>query len=193
MPPFDLAGALRRLKPEKHASPLNRRNDAELAFVDDEPIAGAALLLDSTVYIDVLTGKTPEKVDQLLRVRTLYHSAVVVGELTNRLGARISRNKKEAQARAKLLKAINEIPDYRVLVPTVLNWGEAGIIAGIMARLGGYASGRIQDDLNDALIFLQARANGLAVLTANVGDFDRLEQLLPDVRILFYRAHPHGA
>lgn len=190
MPPFNLSGSLRRLKPEKHTSPLNRRNDAKLAFVDDEPIAGNALLLDSTVYIHVLTGKTPAKVDQLLRVRTLYHSAVVVSELTNRLGARIPRSNKEVQARAKLLEAINEIPDYRVLAPTVLDWGEAGIIAGIIARLGGYASGRTQDDLNDALMFLQARATGLAVLTANVGHFDRLQQLLSDVRVLFYRTNP---
>jgi len=190
MPPFDLSGSLRRLKPEKHTSPLNRRNDAELTFADDEPLAGTPLLLDSTVYIHVLTGKTPTKVDQLLQVRTLNHSAVVVGELTNRLGARIPRNNKEVQARTTLLKAINEIPGYRVLTPTALNWGEAGIISGIIARLGGYTPGRTQDDLNDALIFLQARANGLAVLTANVSHFDRLQQLLPDVKVLFYPTHP---
>jgi predicted nucleic acid-binding protein len=190
MPPFDLSGSLRRLKPEKHTSPLNRRNDTELTFVEDEPLAGAPLLLDSTVYIHVLTGKTPAKVDQLLQVRTLNHSAVVVGELTNRLGARIPRNSKEVQARAKLLTAINEIPEHRVLTPTALGWGEAGVISGVIARLGGYASGRTQDDLNDALIFLQARAQGLAVLTANVGHFDRLQQLLPEVRVLFYRATP---
>ncbi len=190
MPPFNLSGSLRRLRPEKHTSPLSGRNDAELTFVDDEPLAGPALLLDSTVYIHVLTGKTPAKVDQLLQIRTLNHSAVVVGELTNRLGARIPRDNREAQARAKLIETINEIPDYRVLLPTVVNWGEAGIISGIIARLAGYPSGRTQDDLNDALIFLQARANGLAVLSANVGHFDRLQQLLPDVRVLFYRTNP---
>ena len=38
-----------------------------------------------------------------------------------------------------------------------MNWGEAGILSGIVARLGGYPAGRTQDDLNDALIFLQAR------------------------------------
>ena len=169
MPPFNLSGSLRRLKPEKHTSPLNGRNDAELTFVDDEPLAGPALLLDSTVYIHVLTGKTPAKVDQLLEIRTLNHSAVVVGELTNRLGSHVPRDNRERQARARLIEAIHEIPDYRVLVPTVVNWGEAGVISGIIACLVRYPSGRTQDDLNDALIFLQASANGIAVLTANIG------------------------
>jgi len=190
MPPFDINGSLRRLKPEKHTSPLVRRSDADLTFIDGEPDAGSALLLDGTVYIHVLTGKTPTKVDQILRVRTINHSSVVVGELTNRLGAHIPRNEREVRAREKLLEAINGIPAHRLITPTAMNWGEAGILSGIIARLGGYPAGRMQDDLNDALVFLQGRANGLAILTANVADFDRLQQLLPDVRALFYRPNP---
>lgn len=190
MPPFDVNGSLRRLKPEKHTSPLVARSGADLTFIDGEPAAGPPLMLDSTVYIHVLTDKTPAKVDQLLRVRTINHSSVVVGELTHRLGARIPRNQREAQAREKLLEAINEIPAHRLLTPTATNWGEAGVLSGIVARLGGYPAGRTQDDLNDTLIFLQARANGLAILTANVADFDRLQQIVPEVRVLFYRPTP---
>ena len=189
MPPFDINLSLRRLKPEKHKSALVRRNDADLSFVDNEPAAGPPLLLDSMVYIHVLRGKTPAKVDNLLRVRTINHSAVVVGEMTNRLGVRIPRDKKESDAREKLLEAINGIPAHRLLTPTATNWGEAGIIAGILARLGGYPDGHTQDHLNDALVFLQARANGATILTANVADFDHLQQLLPDGRVLFYRAN----
>jgi predicted nucleic acid-binding protein len=189
MPPFDVNGSLRRLKPEKHNSALVRRDEADLIFIDNEPAAGPPLLPDSTVYIHVLRGKTPTKVDDLLQVRTINHSAVVVGEMTNRLGARIPRNQKESDAREKLLEAINGIPVHRLLTPTATNWGEAGIIAGILARLGGYPDGQTQDHLNDALIFLQARANGATILTANVADFDRLQQLLPDGRVLFYRAN----
>ena len=188
MPPFDVNGSLRRLKPEKRTSHLARRADGDLSFVDPQTIAGQALLLDSTVYIHTLTGKTPTEVDQMLQVRTINHSSVVVGELTNRLGAHIPRDQREIDARGKLLEVINGIPSHRVLTPTVLNWGEAGILSGILARLGGYPAGRTQDDLNDALIFLQARASGLAVLTANVAHFDRLQQLLPDGGVLFYRA-----
>lgn len=187
MPPFDVNGSPRRLKPEKHTSALVRRSDADITFVDGEPVAGPSLILDTTVYIHVLTGKTPRRVDQLLQIRTIHHSSVVVGELTNHLGARIPRNQREDEAREKLLGAINGIPAHRLLTPTATNWGEAGVLSGIVARLGGYPTGRTQDDLNDTLIFLQARANGLALLTANVADFERLQQLVSDVRVLFYR------
>jgi predicted nucleic acid-binding protein len=190
MPPFDVNGSLRRLKPEKRISRLLKRSEADLAFVDSKNVAGPGLLLDSTVYIHVLRGKTSANVDQLLKIRTINHSSVVVGELTNRLGARIPKNDKEIHARAKLLQVINEIPAHRLLTPTAMIWGEAGILTGIIARLGGYHAGRTQDDLNDALIFLQARAAGLTILTANVADFDQLQQLLPDVRVLFYRSNP---
>jgi predicted nucleic acid-binding protein len=189
VPPFDIDGSLRRLKAEKHVSALVGRSEADLTFIDNEPAAGPALLFDSTVYIHVLRGKAPIKIEELLQTRTLYHSAVVVGELTNRLGARVPQNHKESDAREKLLEAINGIPAHRLLTPTGTNWGEAGIIAGTLARLGGYPDGQTQDHLNDALIFLQARANGAIVLTANVADFDRLQQLLPDGRVLFYRAN----
>ena len=191
MPPFDIIGSLRRLKPEKHTSPLVRRSDADITFIDGEPVAGSPLLLDSTVYIHVLTGKTPTKVDQLLQVRTINHSSVVVSELTNRLGARIPRNQREVEAREKLVEAINGIPAHRLLTPTATNWGEAGVLSGIIARLGGYPGGRTQDDLNDTLIFLQARANGLAILTANVADFDRLQQLVPMYKSCFTGRFPN--
>jgi phage I-like protein len=37
------------------------------------------------------------------------------------------------------------------------------------------------------VVFLQAQKLGLTVLTANVGDFDPLLQLVPSGRVLFYR------
>jgi len=43
--------------------------------------------------------------------------------------------------------------------------------------------------LGDCILFLQAQKLGLTVLTANVGDFDPLLQLLPSGRVLFYRRH----
>jgi predicted nucleic acid-binding protein len=187
MSAFDIIGSLRRLKPEKRTAPIARRNDADLAFVDTEPAAGPPLLLDSTVYIHVLRGKTPSLVDNLLAIRTLNHSSVVVGELTNHFGARIPQSRREVDARGKLLQVVNSIPAHRLLVPTAIHWSEAGIIAGMLARLGGYPAGQSQDDLNDALIFLQARSHGAVVLTANVIHFDYLQQIMPEGRVLFYR------
>jgi predicted nucleic acid-binding protein len=189
VPPFDLARALRRLKPEKRAAPLARRADAGLTFVDNESAAGPPLLLDTCVYLHVLRGKTPDKVDALLRTRTLLHSAVAIAELANRLGARVPRNEKERAARATLARVIAEIPAHRVVTPSVVMWGEAGILAGLRARLGGFNKGQEQDSLNDALLLVQARAEGATVLTENLADFDLLQQLLPDARVLFYRTN----
>ena len=41
--------------------------------------------------------------------------------------------------------------------------------------------------LHDALLYLQARKLGCAVLTRNIGDFDPLNQLVPGGHILLYR------
>lgn len=41
--------------------------------------------------------------------------------------------------------------------------------------------------LQDCVLFLQAQKLGLVVLTANVGDYDILLQLIPTGRVLFYR------
>lgn len=183
---FDLDRALRRLKPEKQ-KPLGRRPAAQLTFVDDEDPAGVPILLDTCVYLHVLRGRTPHEVDGLLRTRTIHHSATALAELTHRFGARVPTDARERSARARLAQVIRAIPSHRIVVPAVAIWGEAGIIAGLRARLGGFAPGREQEALNDALILLQARAIGAAVLTANTSDYDILQQLEPSSRVLFYR------
>jgi predicted nucleic acid-binding protein len=184
---FDLDRTLRRVKPERHAAQLDRRPDAELTFVDDEPLVGAPLLLDTCVYLHVLRGRTPSRVDDLLRTRTLHHSATALAELTNRFGSRLPANTRERKARETLALVIREIPPHRMINPTVAMWGEAGIIAGLHARVGGFAQAGGHDTLNDALILLQAIGIGAAVLTANISDFDILQQLAPTGRVLFYK------
>jgi predicted nucleic acid-binding protein len=164
--------------------------DADLSFVDNEGLAGPPLLLDTCVYLHVLRGKTPDKVDALLRSRTLLHSAVAIGELANRLGARVPSNAKDRAARAKLSRAIADIPEHRVVTPSVAMWGEAGILVGLHARLAGFNRGQEQDSLNDAILLVQAHAAGAIVLTENLADFDILQQLVPHARVLFYRANP---
>lgn len=60
------------------------------------------------------------------------------------------------------------------------------MLAGLAFRLGGYPTGQERKLPNDALVFLQALENGQIVLTGNIGDFDILNQLVPEGRILFY-------
>lgn len=157
-------------------------------MADEEPPIGAPLLLDTTVYLHVLRGKTTPLVDALLRTRALYHSATAVAELTFRFGARRAASARERAARAQLEGAVEEIPTHRLIWPTPEIWAEAGILAGMRARAGDLPAS--QQGLNDALILLQARRVGAMALTANVDDFDILSQIAGGAGVVYYREAP---
>ena len=65
---------------------------------------------------------------------------------------------------------------------------EAGILCGLVFRLGGVQAGQEVAALNDATIFLHALERGLTVLTRNHNDFDRINQIMPGCKVLFYKA-----
>ena len=65
-------------------------------------------------------------------------------------------------------------------------WREAGILAGLLARLQGYGKSEQRKALNDALIFLTAAKSGCIVLTRNLSDFDLLMQLDLRGQAIFY-------
>ena len=64
---------------------------------------------------------------------------------------------------------------------------EAGMLAGMHARLQGLQRQDRQPLLNDALLFLQALSQGCHLLTRNIADMDYLQQLQPGGQVLFYR------
>ena len=88
---------------------------------------------------------------------------------------------------AEIRGTIFDISAHRLSAPSVRTTGEAGILAGLAARLGGIASGREQALLNDAMLYLQAIEQGQVLLTRNIREFDWFDQLLPSGRVLFYR------
>jgi predicted nucleic acid-binding protein len=184
---FDLARALRRLKPAKFSAPLVRRSAEELPFVYSLLHPGPELLLDTTVYIDGLQGRTPHQVGALMALRICNHSSVCVSELTHAFGRLALSHPETANTLARIAETISAMPPHRVSEPTQSSWGTAGMLAGLAFRLGGYQPGQEGKLLNDALIFLQALESGQAVLTGNIRDFDLLNQLLPEGRIILYR------
>lgn len=185
---FDLQGALRRLKPQRSAA-LRRRSDAELAFVEDEPLTGPPLLLDTCVYIDILQARDPGALRPLLNGRARRHSAVCLAELAHVFGRLDPSHPGTAKALAEVGGVIeSDIPRHRIEAPDVECWGAAGILGGLLFRLGGFQKGQEKALLADALILLQAAKSGCTVLTSNVAHFDLLNQLLPASRVLFYRA-----
>ena len=188
--PFDAKAALRSIKPDKRTAPVARRDDAQLSWVDHEPQIGGPLLLDTCVYLDVLRGTSPDAVDALLTYRLCHHSAVCLSELTHVFG-RLDPSHAATKAVLKTVQdTIADIPSHRLSAPDVDAWGTAGILAGLLTRLTNAPKneGHERRFLNDALILLQARAMGVAVLTANTRDFDFLTQLVPGAKAVFYRA-----
>jgi len=155
--------------------------------MEDVPVAGAPVLLDTTVYIDILQGRSPEALDRLVSLRLCNHSAVCVAELTPAFGRLDPQDTRTAKALAAIAATIRDIPSHRLFAPDAEVWGSAGILAGLMFRLGDYPSGAERKCLNDALVFLQARKLGCAIVTGNAKDFTILTGLVPDGRAIVYR------
>jgi hypothetical protein len=186
MASFDFDGAVRwaRFDPQRT---LVRRADGELPFVSDDRIGGQGLLLDACVYIDQLQDRSPALLDLLIAARQTNHSTVAVQELMHTVGVLAPSDPRSPSAIAAIRRLIVSMPSHRIFAPDVDVLGRAALLSGILCRLQGYAADRKLRALQDCVLFLQAQKLGFAVLTANIGDFDLLLQLLPAGRTLFYR------
>jgi len=150
---------------------------------------GGPLFLDTTVYLDVLQGRSPAELDRLLTYRLCHHSAVCLSELTHAFGRLNPKHGLTKTALGAIRKTVADIPEHRLHAPDTAIWGEAGILAGLLFRMSNLPKGEGHERrfINDALIFLQARQLGASVLTGNIRDFDFLSQLVPTGRIVVYR------
>jgi len=187
---FDVAASIRRLKPQKRTESLSRRDDAELLFAEQVDVVGPPILLDTTVYIDVLQGRLPEAVAGLLRVRQINHSSVAVAELSHLLGRLDPAHPQTGKVCETVEDTIANIPLHRLHAPSIEAMAEAGILTGVYARVQGLQRQDKQPLLNDAQLFLQALVQGCHLLTRNISDMDCLQQLQPAGRVLFYRQKP---
>jgi hypothetical protein len=186
---FDLSETLRSLKPQKYNGTLERRADHDLPWIADEAAIGGPMFLDTSVYLDVLQGRSPVEVDRLLTYRRCHHSAVCLSELTHAFG-RLDPKHASTKAVLETIEAtVKDIPDHRLHAPDAAIWGQAGVLAGLLFRLSNLPKGEGHERrfINDALVFLQARQLGASVLTGNVRDFDFLTQIIPTGRIILYR------
>lgn len=179
---------MRRLKPERLSGSLRRRADDELTFVESARRIGPPLLLDTCVYVDQLEGTAPAAVDALLKSRVLVHLSVCLAELSHNFGRLDPGHPQTAGVLRELRAVFADIPPHRI--EDDIRAGllvEAGILAGLVYRLGGFQRGQEVAALNDATIFLHALEKGYTVLTRNIRDFDFLGQMMPAGRVLLYR------
>jgi predicted nucleic acid-binding protein len=178
--------SLRRIKPDKHLRRLRPTSRSALTFVHQLERPFPKLLLDTTVYIDELQGKLPRDVEIALRLTEVWHSTVTEGELTALSGLLRPAHPGTRTAVGQVLASVDRRPPHRILNPDRDVWREAGILAGLLARLQSYGKSEQRRTLNDALIFLTAAKFGCSVLTRNLADFDFLMQLAPTGQAIFY-------
>ena len=178
---------LRRLKPEKRRAQLKPRAESDLDFIETSNKKPRKLLYDTTVYIDILQNRFPQRGELMLRATEARHSPVTEAELAAAIGL-LDPNRSDTREIVEQIRAVIERrPSYRTIVPDPEIWREAGILSGVLARLQGYGKDHRRRALNDALLFASARKHGCVVLTRNVVDFDLLQQLDRAASVLFYK------
>ena len=165
---------------------IRRRSIADLPIVTAPVSAGAGLLIDTCVYVDVLQGRSPASLDGLLQLRIVNHSTICLAELTHLFGRLDPAHPGTKAVLREVRRTVQDIPGHRLSSPSATAMGEAGMLAGLVVRLSGADHGANQSLLNDASLYLQALEHGWIILTRNVGDFDWFDQLLPANRVLFY-------
>jgi predicted nucleic acid-binding protein len=182
---FDFDGACRwaRFDPQKT---LARRPDNELPFVREDALGGQPLLLDTCVYIDQIQARSPAIVEDLIDARQVNHSTVAIQELMHTVGTLDPADPRTPSVVNEIRRQIEAMPAHRVFAPDPDVLGRAALLSGMLCRLQGYGADHKLRALNDCVLFLQAQKLGLAVLTANVREFDIVLRLLPG-RVLFYR------
>jgi predicted nucleic acid-binding protein len=174
------------LKPEKRREGLAYRDRSRLRFLSSLKPPFPKLLLDTTVYIDALQARLPDSMEIILLTGSLWHSTVTEAELAALAGLLDPAHPETASVIAQVAASIELRPAHRILTPDRDTWREAGILAGLLARLQRYGKNEQRRALNDALIFLTAARNGCVVLTRNLADFDLLMQLDEKGQAVFY-------
>lgn len=180
--------SLRRLKPEKRQKQLEYRHRSQLRSLPSLRPPFPKILLDTTVYIDALQGNLPEYAEIALRAGSLWHSTVTESELAALAGLLDPKHPDTVSVISQVAESIDQRPEHRILSPDRNIWREAGILAGLLARLQHYDKTKRRKALNDALIYRTASRNGCVVLTRNVLEFDLLMQLDPTGQAVFYES-----
>lgn len=155
-------------------------------MADLATVARPNLVPDTNVYIMQAAAKLSPQVAALLSRARLFHCSVCVAELAVGVANADPTRPGWARLRDYYANLFIDLPANRILTPDAQTWTEAGIVAGTLARTQDYQPHQRGDLLNDAAIYLTAAKAGLPVLTANVGDFDLIQQVAPEGRFVCF-------
>src|SRR5712692_2797182 len=106
----DFEQALRRLKPHKHRRQLKRRQQSQLPFLAASSQAPPSFLYDTTVYVDVLQGRFPERREAMLRATGAWHSTVAQSELAAGCALLDPAHKGTREAIKRVIEVIERMP-----------------------------------------------------------------------------------
>lgn len=147
----------------------------------------AVLLLDTTVYIDGMKrAGLPVAIQALLADRVIRHSSLCVGELAFGFG-RLDPSHRDTDRNRSAITGILDrlVPDAFVHL-TPAGWAKAGVLAGSLARVQGFAQDRRRALFLDAALFVTAQEAGLTLVSGNISDMDLLLQVGGAARVLLY-------
>ncbi len=144
----------------------------------------AALLLDTNVYISRAAGRLPNALRDLIDRSLLFHCSVALAELAVGVANAQPARPGWPLVRDHYTELFARIPASRLLTPDGGVWADAGVVAGTLSRTQGFQPHQRKDCLNDALILLTAAKAGLPVLTADRDDFDLIQQLVPEGKVV---------
>lgn len=184
---LDIGKLLRSTRSARRTFDLPTYNDDDLTFFEDLPEAGEAIILDTCVYIDQLQGRLPAEIEARVLGRSVFHSSLVLSELSFPFGRLDPTDARTEAALDAIEDIISEIPDRRVLTPSLETKMRGSILAGVMARVLGYNEAQRKKGLVDAMIASQASYENLLLVTRNIADYDRLSQLDRKLKVAFYR------
>jgi predicted nucleic acid-binding protein len=174
------------VKPSKRREPLRRRDS--LHFVPDDvvPADVGPVLLDTCVYLDGGKGKLPPGAQRVVAGSLLFHCSVCIAEMTYTFG-RLDPAHADTPATLDFMsEALSRVRIYRTMAPNRDAYVEAGIITGTLARTQSLGTPERRKLMHDVLVFLTARQIGYPVLTANTNDFNLIQQLAPDGKVIYY-------
>ncbi len=165
---------------------LRRRTHLDFVPDDVAPADVGPVLLDTCVYLDSGKGRLPLGARRLLAGSPLFHCSVCIAELTYAFGRLEPAHPDTRRTLGFLRDIIERIRRYRTVTPNPDDYVEAGIVAGTLTRTQGLGPADRRKLMHDVLILLTARTTGCSLLTANTRDFDLIQQLVPDSKILYY-------
>jgi hypothetical protein len=129
----------------------------------------------------------------LLANRIIRHSAICVGELGFGFGRIDAAHRDTACNQAAIGGVLSLFAPESFVHLSPAGWTRAGVLAGSLARLQGFAADRRRALFLDAALFATAQETGLTLVSGNMSDMDLLLHVSGDASVLLYAMEPKSA